>query len=28
MLDELRAGRGMEIDLFWESDWKKPDERN
>jgi hypothetical protein len=27
MLEELRAGRGMEIDLFQESDWKKPDER-
>jgi hypothetical protein len=27
MLAELRAGRGMEIDLFRESDWKKPSER-
>jgi hypothetical protein len=27
MLAELRAGRGMEIDLFRESDWKKPGER-
>jgi len=26
MLRELRAGRGMEIDLFRESDWRKPDE--
>jgi hypothetical protein len=24
MLEELRAGRGMEIDRFQESDWKKP----
>ena len=23
MLEELRAGRGMEHSLFWESDWKK-----
>jgi hypothetical protein len=23
MLKELRAGRGMELDLFRESDWKK-----
>ena len=27
MLNELRSGRGMEMDLFRESDWKKPDER-
>lgn len=28
MLEELRAGRGMEINLFRESDWKKQVERD
>lgn len=28
MLADLRSGRGMVTNLFWESGWKKPNERN